>query len=277
MTYVNGGGLPAEIALLYKLFPMKNNTTAIIDSDSKTWFRHWFDSSFYHQLYANRSESEASDFVDELIQELQPAIDSKMLDLGCGNGRHSRSLAAKGFDVTGIDLAASSIRYARNYETETLHFYRHDMRVPFGRNVFNYVFNFFTSFGYFDDSNEDRKVISNIYSALKPGGVLIMDYINSPYTETRLVPAEEKEIDGIIYHITRWSNDTHFYKKIRIESMDLEKPVENIEQVKKFSIGDFQALFESNGLELQQVYGDYHLNEYDVQNSPRLILIAGKK
>jgi SAM-dependent methyltransferase len=257
---------------------MKNISTAAIlnqgRNNSQAWFKQWFDSSFYHQLYANRDEHEAASFIDELVNELQPATDSRMLDLGCGNGRHSKYLASKGFDVTGLDLAASSIRQAKRWETEKLHFYRHDMRVPFGANTFEYVFNFFTSFGYFDDPADDRKVVSNIYSALKPGGVLVMDYINSVHSEKKLVPAEKKEIDGIIYNITRWTTDTHFFKRIRIENMG--EPVEHIERVKKFSVDDLKNLFVHCGLQLENVYGDYYLNEYDIQTSPRLILIAKK-
>src|SRR5689334_4264851 len=204
---------------------MKNvNTTSIISqhrNTNKAWFKQWFDSSFYHQLYANRDEKEAAAFIDGLINELQPAAHSRMLDLGCGSGRHSKHLASKGFDVTGIDLASSSIRQAKRSETAKLHFYRHDMRVPFGTNTFDLVFNFFTSFGYFDQASEDQRVVNNIYSALKPGGILVMDYINSVVSEKKLVPAEQKEIDGIIYHITRWTSDTHFFKKIRIENMGM--------------------------------------------------------
>ena len=259
---------------------MKNvNTATIVNqrgANSQTWFKHWFDSSFYHQLYSNRDEKEAAVFIDELINELQPAAHSRMLDLGCGSGRHSKYLASKGFEVTGIDLAASSIRQAKRSETGNLHFYRHDMRIPFGRNAFHNVFNFFTSFGYFDDPSEDHKVVNNVFTALKPGGKLVMDYINSASAEKKLVAAEEKEIDGIIYSITRWTNKTHFLKKIRIENMGMREPVEHIERVKKFSVDDFIYLFNCNGLQFEKVYGDYHLNEYDVQTSPRLILIAKK-
>jgi SAM-dependent methyltransferase len=259
---------------------MKNvNTATIINQlreTNKAWFKEWFDSSFYHQLYANRDEKEAAAFIDELVDELQPPVDSRVLDLGCGSGRHSKHLASKGFDVTGFDLAASSIRQAKRWRTDRLQFYRHDMRVPFGNNLFNYVFNFFTSFGYFDDPSEDHRVVNNIYASLQPGGILVMDYINSVVSEKKLVPAEEKEIDGIIYHITRWTSKTHFFKKIRIDNMGMAEPVEHIERVKKFSLDDFKNLFSCNGLQLQQVYGDYSLNEYDVETSPRLILIAKK-
>jgi len=259
---------------------MKNvNTATIINQlreTNKAWFKQWFDSSFYQQLYANRDEKEAATFIDALIDELRPHAHSKMLDLGCGTGRHSKHLASKGFDVTGFDLAASSIRQAKSWETERLRFYRHDMRVPFANNTFDYVFNFFTSFGYFDDASEDHKIVNNIYSALKSGGVFVMDYINSVVSEKKLVPDEEKEIDGIIYHITRWTSETHFFKKIRIDNIGIAEPIEHIERVKKFSLDDFRNLFNCNGLQLQQVYGDYSLSKYDVETSPRLILIAKK-
>src|SRR5215510_2688976 len=104
----------------------KINHTKNIEINNSAWFKHWFDSSFYHQLYANRDEKEAAGFIDELIGELEPVPGSSILDLGCGNGRHSKRLAEKGFAVTGIDLAASSISMAKRFKYESLHFYRHD-------------------------------------------------------------------------------------------------------------------------------------------------------
>src|SRR5690349_12319012 len=113
----------------------------------QAWFKSWFDSRFYHHLYANRDEQEARDFIDSLLQWLKPLPDARILDLGCGRGRHSKYLASHGFDVTGIDLAASSIDVAKMHQRDNLRFYRQDMRLPFGKTTFNFVFSFFTSFG----------------------------------------------------------------------------------------------------------------------------------
>jgi SAM-dependent methyltransferase len=247
---------------------IKNNTAG------NAWFKSWFDSDFYRQLYGNRNEKEAAGFIDELLNELQPANGSAMLDLGCGNGRHSKYLAAKGFHVTGIDLASSAIRQAKKWESCTLRFYRHDMRVPFGNECFDHVFSFFTSFGYFKTRAEDHKVLENISASLKPNGILVLDYINTDHAEACLVAKEEKEIDGIIYHISRWTDEHHFFKKIVIENMQQEKPLEFTEQVSKFRLADLDQLFRKHGLMIQQVFGNYQLDEYDVQTSPRLILTA---
>jgi len=199
-----------------------------------------------------------------------------MLDLGCGNGRYSKWLASKGFDVTGIDLAASSIRDAKKYESDTLKFYRQDMRTPFGKNLFDYEFNFFTSFGYFNDADDDNIVVSNISMALKSGGTLVMDYINAAYAEKKLTASEEKEIDGIVYQISRWTNEKYFFKKISIEEELFGQQLEYTEQVRKFSLHDFRNLFENNSLRLINVFGDYQLNRYNSETSPRIIMIAKK-
>jgi SAM-dependent methyltransferase len=242
----------------------------------KSWFETWFDTVFYHQLYANRDENEAANFIDELLAELQPQPGLSMLDLGCGNGRHSKHLAMKGFNVTGIDLSSSSIRSARKWENGSLRFYRQDMRMPFGRNKFEYVFNLFTSFGYFNDAADDSRVVANISEALKTDGLLVMDYINSSYAEKNLKAAETKDIDGILYQIQRSSNEKYFFKTIFIEDIHPDKPFEFTEQIRKYSLDDFYHLFRKHGLSIEQVFGDYDLNEFDPSSSPRLIVIAKK-
>ena len=251
---------------------MKNIIEFKIENNAN-WYKQWFDSVFYHQLYSNRSEKEATDFIDALMDELEPPANSTMLDLGCGAGRHAKWLAAKGFNVTGLDLAASSIRSAKKYEKTNLRFAKHDMRDPFGKSRFDYVFNFFTSFGYFKNDEENHKVIRNIWHALKPGGSLVLDYLNVAWCEDRLVSEETKEVDGIIYHISRWTDEDFFYKKIAIENMPSGQS-EFVEQVAKFDLNDFDYMFERNGLKLEKIYGDYQLNEYDSVASPRMILLA---
>jgi len=250
------------------------NTIELKTINNTAWFKQWFDSVFYHQLYSNRSEKEARDFIDVLLDELTPPANASMLDLGCGAGRHAKYLASKAFKVTGLDLSASSIRTAKKFESN-LHFARHDMRNPFGKNSFDYVFNFFTSFGYFKNEEENHQVIRNVYDALKPGGLLVLDYLNVVVAGQGQLAQETKEIDGIVYHITRWMDEKFIYKKIVIDNM-AGVPSEFIEQVAKFDLNDFDYLFDRNGLQLEKVYGDYSLNAYHSERSPRMILMGRK-
>lgn len=244
--------------------------------DDKPWFTKWFNSPYYQLLYLKRDEAEAAAFINKLIDYLQPDPSSAMLDMACGRGRHSRFLAKRGFDVTGIDLSPDSIAEAKKHESESLHFFVHDMRLPFWMNYFNYAFNFFTSFGYFKTRREHENSIRTIAQSLKPDGVFVIDYLNTHYAEEHLMHTSEKQIDNVNFHITRWLDETHFLKKIIVEDLNLKESSEFEEQVTKFSLGDFTDMLLHQKLQVQEVFGDYNFNSYDVQKSPRMLIIAKK-
>ena len=240
------------------------------------WFSTWFDSPHYHRLYAYRNDVEAAGFTDALIARLRPRPGSRVLDLGCGAGRHARQLASKGYDITGIDLSASSIAEAKRAERPRLRFRRQDMRVPFGSRAFDYVFNFFTSFGYFDDPGDHETVVRNIAAALKEDGRLVLDYLNVRYADAHLTPREEKTVDGVAYRITRWVDAGFFLKRIVMDDGGPGSPAHHVERVARFTLRDFDRMLGAHGLTIEEVYGDYQLGPYDALISPRLILVARK-
>ncbi len=239
-----------------------------------TWFKDWFNSPFYHQLYAHRDETEAADFIDKLVTHLQPKAGAKMLDVACGKGRHSMQLAANGYDVTGIDLSKESIAAALLNEGDNLHFYEHDMRLPFWINYFDIAFNFFTSFGYFKTQREHDNAIRTIATALKPGGIFVMDFLNVKFSTDTTVAESKQVIDTSTYHISKWSDDHHFYKKILVEDEALAKPLQYTEKVSKFTLQDFEKMFAKQGLKIIEIFGDYSFNKYNENSSPRLVMIA---
>lgn len=240
------------------------------------WFKNWFNSPYYHQLYFNRDTSEAAAFINKLIAYLKPATGSTMLDVACGKGRHSMQLASNGFDVTGIDLSEDSIKEALQQQGDNLHFYQHDMRLPFRINYFDYAFNFFTSFGYFKTQREHDNAVRTIAQSLKPGGTFVMDYLNVHYSEDHTVHHSEKEINDVNFIITKWYDEDYFYKKITIEDEALQEPLVYTEKVAKFSLGDFTEMFAYQGMQIQEVFGDYAFTHYDIRKSPRLVMIAKK-
>jgi SAM-dependent methyltransferase len=245
-------------------------------TDTQPWFERWFNSPYYHQLYFKRDEAEAAEFIKKLLDHLQPPPGSLMLDIACGKGRHSVQLASKGFDVSGIDISLDSIAEAKENENDRLHFFVHDMRLPFWINYFHYAFNFFTSFGYFKTRREHDNAIRTIAESLKSDGIFVIDYLNVHYSEDHLVHQSEKKIDGVNFYITKWFDEDHFYKKIIIEDGALDAPLEYLEKVAKFTLGDFTEMFAYHHMQVQEVFGDYDLGPYHVRNSPRMIIVAKK-
>lgn len=243
----------------------------------QSWYRGWFNSPFYHKLYFERDEKEAEAFIHKLVAHLRPTAGSRMLDVACGKGRHSKILAQMGFRVTGIDISQDSINYAQQFAQDNLEFFVHDMRLPLRGNYFDYAFNFFTSFGYFKTRREHDDAIRTIAKSLKPGGLFMIDYLNVHFAEEHLAFSEVKQLNGTTYDIHRWDDETHFYKKIFVTDPSLLTPLEYTEQVAKFNLGDFTDMLSFQEMQVQEVFGDYSFNPYDVRKAPRLIIIAGKK
>lgn len=248
-----------------------------LEKNSQAWYKDWFNSPYYHQLYFQRDEQEAANFIDALLMRLNPPADAQMLDVACGRGRHSIHLASKGFSVTGIDISEDSIEEAKEHENNQLEFFVHDMRLPFRMNHYQYAFNFFTSFGFFRTRREHDNAIRTIAQSLKQEGVFVIDYLNAHFVENHLLYKSELRKGDVSFYITRWLNETHFYKKIVVEDeANLEEPLEFTEKVAKFSLGDFNDMLAFHGLQIQEVYGSYQFEPYHVNNSPRLIIIAKK-
>lgn len=243
--------------------------------DQKAWFASWFDTDYYHLLYRNRDLSEAKSFVENLCRDLQLPSSSEVLDLACGKGRHSHTLHSLGYRVTGADLSENSITAAQASAEEGLEFIVHDMREPIPQRTFDAVFNIFTSFGYFDDSKENERVIQSVHEMLRSDGLLIIDFMNASKVIRTLEESSVVIKGDIEFQISKRYDGKHIFKEIRFD--DKGESFHFMERVQALEEADFSALLTENGFDILRTFGDFELNTFDVQNSDRLILIAKKR
>jgi len=243
-------------------------------NESGNWFREWFNSPYYHVLYRHRDREEARGFVQRLMEHLDVPVGGKVLDLACGQGRHSVELHRLGYQVVGIDLAEESIEEARAHETEGLEFFVHDMRELYWSDHFDAVLNLFTSFGYFHNSEDDQRTIYSVRDALMPGGVFVLDFLNVNKVISHMVHEEVIEREGLRFTISRRLNGKVIEKDIRV--MDGETELLFKEEVDALTLADFESYFAIAGLELSIVFGSYDLATFDATQSDRLIMVAKK-
>lgn len=239
------------------------------------WFASWFDTPFYHILYKNRSFEEAEKFITKLLTHLNPPKTATILDLACGKGRHAFFIAKDNYKVTGVDLSAQSIEWAKeNYKLTNLNFDVHDMRKIYKANTFDYVFNFFTSFGYFEDDNENQAVVNGMAENLKNEGLIVIDYLNIYKDFEKMIPAELKVIDGIEFCIHKKLENNFFVKRIEFKNEGKNYNFE--ERVQALNLDNFKTYFKNANLELVEVFGNYNLDAFDKESAERLIMIVKK-
>lgn len=237
---------------------------------TKNWFASWFDTPYYHILYKERNYREAQVFMDNLTHYLNLPEKAKVLDLCCGKGRHAIYLNQLGFDVIGADLSENSIAEAKRNQNENLHFQVHDMRETF-EDKFDAIFNLFTSFGYFENDDDNLTTLKAMKESLTEHGFAVIDFMNVNQVINNLVPEEIKKVDGIEFHIKRYLSDGHIYKEIDFE--DQGEKFHFTEKVKALTLKDFEEMMEEAGIYLLDIFGDYKLKKFHKTESERLIMI----
>jgi SAM-dependent methyltransferase len=237
------------------------------------WYQSWFDTPWYHLLYRHRDYKEAEHFIDSICQYLAMPLNTVMLDLACGKGRHSIYLARKGYRVVGLDLSARNITEASQHANERLSFAVHDMRKVWKPAYFDVVFNLFTSFGYFDDKADDEAVMCSIHEMLKPGGLFVFDYLHSTHVQETHIPSEVQQHDNIRFSISRHINPEWIVKQIEFEAGG--QAYSFYEKVRNYQPEELATMLQRSGFEIIRSFGNYRLDPLSA-DSPRCIFIGRK-
>ncbi len=248
------------------------------DSPQHKWYETWFDSPHYHRLYGHRDAKEATTFIEGLHHKLGWK-NLKLMDLACGEGRHSAAAAKLGHSVVGMDLSPNSIANAKviHGESSNLRFVEGNMLDFDLEERFDGVLNLFTSFGYFDKRSDHLAVLNGIRNHLKPDGFLILDFLNVEFSRARLVPTETLNRGGVDYMISRSFGDLGhgipgFTKTIEFEEGGTRYSF--TERVSGMDRAALTSLLEETGFTLFEAFGDYDLSDWTQKKSPRLILCA---
>jgi SAM-dependent methyltransferase len=238
------------------------------------WFASWFDSPYYPMLYRHRDEAEAQVALTNLHQFLHLPKQSLVLDLCCGQGRHSRTLHKLGCSVVGIDLSPTAIAHAQSLAGEGQRFDVQDMRYFSLSERFDVVFNLFTSFGYFDNDRENLSVLERIAQHLRPNGMLVLDYLNAVPLLKQETQKAEQEVDGVLFRTSKSIEGKSVVKQIEVNDAGVIHHFK--ERVQLIMHEDFQRMLQSSGFKIEKIFGNYSLNDYRPEDSPRCLIIARK-
>jgi SAM-dependent methyltransferase len=231
------------------------------------WFEEWFGEQ-YLQLYTHRDEADAERAVALVRAAVPWRAGIRVLDLGAGAGRHTRVLTAAGAWCVALDLSAPLLRRAR--ETTSAPLVRGDMRrLPFRAGSFDLAVNLFTSFGYFARDSEHAAVIAGVAAALRPGGYLVLDFLNADTVRAAVTRGDAAPTPAQGTTTRQLSDDGRFVlKTIRI-------PADRTytERVRLLGPAELAKMFHAAGLRVEQTFGDYDGRALE-PGTPRAILVG---
>jgi SAM-dependent methyltransferase len=237
------------------------------------WYKEWFGEE-YLELYSYRDESEAEADVEFVIRHLDGPHPRAVLDLACGAGRHTAALRRRGYRTLGVDLSITLLAIMRAQELPRV---AGDMRrLPFTDGSFDWILNFFTSFGYFEAERENFRVLEEIVRVLSPGGRFLIDLMNPGPALAGLKAGETQALEGREAEIERWYDAARqrIQKRIRVRAPG-EPPRTFLESVRLYQPEEVTIGLRWAGLEVDSLYGSFHGDPYE-RDSERLIVIGHK-
>ncbi len=229
-------------------------------------------------LFNQRRQASAPEEVEKIIKLLQMQERAKILDLCCGTGRHSLEFSRRAFEVTGVDRTAAYLEKAR-LRAEQLNlnatFILGDMREYCVPNDFDFIINLFGSFGYFQNPDDDRKVVTNMYTSLRAGGQFLIETAGKEILARSFQERDCSEEGDILILAER--QVVQHWSRIETRWIVIQGAhrVEHRVSVRSYSAMELSALLFDCGFPKVRIYGSLDGTEYD-QTAQRLVVVGQK-
>lgn len=238
--------------------------------------RFWIEAELI--LFSKQRQADAKAEVDNIISLTGIKPDMKILDLGCGIGRHALELARRGFEVTGVDRTESYLATARNNaqkENLQVDYVQEDMRAFRRPSGYDAVISMFTSFGYFEDPEDDRKVATSMLASLRSDGVLLIDVVGQEIVKRIWQDKDWHEDEGVFLLEEHSHNEDWSWCENRWILFKDGKKTEQRFSNRLYSAEMMTSLLLKTGFSRTEVYGSLAGTPYD-ETAQRLVVVGRK-
>lgn len=239
--------------------------------------RRFFQESWPKISQGFESEAEAESEIGWILRHVGPPPGGHVLDAPCGFGRHSLALARRGFRVTGVDLSETELTRARERARAagvTLTLVGQDLRDMEFSGEFDLALNLFSSIGYFSE-DEDQQLLERFCTALRPGGVFVLDTRNRDHFVRHLTPEETYRLpDGTTVRIknTLDLRTSRVHGEWWVERD--ERPLGQTE-TRLYSAHELYRKLRPERWSAVELFGGLDGRPFEL-DSPRLVLVATK-
>jgi SAM-dependent methyltransferase len=230
-------------------------------------------------LFSPQRVAHAVEEVDRLDRLLSIGPGASILDLCCGTGRHSLELARRGCHVTGVDRTPAYIEKARAAAAQeglAAAFAVADMRDYCEPDRYDVIVNLFGSFGYFEDPENDRRVVANAYASLRPGGRFLIETMGKEILARGFQAHDwEEREDGLL--LLSEKRITHNWSRVETRWIAIRgtERAEYRVAIRSYSAVELSSLLSQCGFTELQVYGSLDGIEYN-EHAQRLVVIGRK-
>ena len=237
----------------------------------------WYD-RFFQREYLNFDDHQDTDAeVDFIIRTLALSRDVRVLDLACGYGRHALPLSQQA-QVYGLDRSGEMLSAAHERSNQTEHprgpFYiRSDVRtLPFPDETFDAIINLFSSLGYFEEDDENFRVLRNVADTLRPGGRFLLETVNREFIIRHSAPQQVYHPEGMTLIEERTFDPISGRSHVDVTVVEDGKETRLWHSIRVYAFTEIEMLLQAVNLRPLDVWGDYHGGPYTCDSEHMIVL-----
>lgn len=232
-----------------------------------------------YDLFMDNVPYEAwSEYLAEIFKDYQ-IEDGLLLDLGCGTGKLTRLMEAKGYDMIGVDYSYDMLSIAKEHSEESILYLLQDMREFELYGTVRGIYSACDSLNYILEEEELKEVFSLVNNYLDPKGVFVFD-MNTPFKYECLLAentfAENREEGSFIwenfYDEEEEINEYNLTLYIKEEEARFQR-FQEVHYQRSYSLETIKRLLEEAGMEFVAVYDAYTKNPV-AEDSEKMLIIA---
>ena len=246
--------------------------------------KQWFENESFWQnfgpvMFDSQRWAEAPGIAESVIKIAGLTKGSSVLDAGCGPGRISVELAAKGLDVTGVDIIQSELDAAKDSadaEGVKLDLINCDLRSFKSQKKFDCAINLYTSFGYCDTIEEDFQILKNIAGSLRDNGFFILECTSRETAILYFTDGEWFERSGLTV-LTQFSVEGA-WEGLRSKWTIINRDGQRIEHEfvqRLYSAIELKRMMIRAGFNSVEIYGNYDFSPYN-EHAKTMVIVAKK-
>ncbi len=225
--------------------------------DDGPWHEHFFGEA-YLRTVRSATPKEVAVECDFIEKAFRVPTGSRVLDVGCGLGVQTVELASRGYHVVGLDISATMVSRAYDEAEDRglqIDFVRGDMREATFEQPFDGLLCWGTTFGYFDEE-ENELAVRQFHRALKPNGVLLLEVVNRDFMIASQPNQVWFEVDGAVcMEETDFDYQTSRLRVKRRVANQSGQQNDRRYSIRLYALHEMQALLERNGFRVDEVSG----------------------
>lgn len=252
-----------------------------------TWYEGYFGPDYLY-IDIHTTTGQEVDFLRKVLRLGRGLRSARLLDVGCGYGRHLVPLLEQGVDAYGCDrsgfMLAEADRRIRTARERAEEEHRPAKRLRGNRLVccdnrelpfsgdFDCAVNLFNSFGYFADERDNFRMLTEIGEALRPGGLFLLDMVNRDFVLPHLPRKDWFEHDGAFVLEKKWFDPIRNRSEIDVHVIDNQGKRDYHHSIRLYSYTEMVMLLEAAGFAVVTVFGGFGGEPFGLSRDRMIIL-----